>query len=159
VNGEHCQTLTYQYRLSLGEDKRSCTHGALPTRGTSSASASATPATPRSCWGGTSARARRSSTPPPPAWPTTIHRAKGTEAQAVALLACEEQLLPSWRSLSSPDPERLAEARRLFYVAATRAKDRLLITHVAERGRRPTGGPSRFLAEAGLEQPASSLAA
>ena len=72
---------------------------------------------------------------------STIHRAKGTEAQAVALLGCEEQLLPSWRSLSSPDPERLAEERRLFYVAATRAKDRLLITHVAERGRRPDRRP------------------
>ncbi len=90
---------------------------------------------------------------------STIHRAKGTEAQAVALLGCEEELLPSWRSISSPDPERLAEERRLFYVAATRAKDRLLITHVAERGRRPTGGPSRFLTEAGLQQIPSSLAA
>ena len=83
---------------------------------------------------------------------STIHRSKGAEAQAVALLGCEEELLPSWRSISSPDPERLAEERRLFYVAATRAKDRLLITHVAERGRRPTGGPSRFLTEAGLQQ-------
>ena len=90
---------------------------------------------------------------------STIHRAKGTEAQAVALLGCEEELLPSWRSISSLDPERLAEERRLFYVATTRAKDRLLITHVAERGRRPTGGPSRFLAEAGLHQTATSLAA
>ena len=90
---------------------------------------------------------------------STIHRAKGTEAQAVALLGCEEELLPSWRSISSPDPERLAEERRLFYVAATRAKDRLLITHAAERGRRPTGGPSRFLTEAGLQQTPSSLAA
>jgi DNA helicase-2/ATP-dependent DNA helicase PcrA len=90
---------------------------------------------------------------------STIHRAKGTEAQAVALLGCEEELLPSWRSIASPDPERLAEERRLFYVAATRAKDRLLITHVAERGRRPTGGPSRFLTEAGLQQSPSSLAA
>ena len=90
---------------------------------------------------------------------STIHRAKGTEAQFVVLLGCEEQLLPSWRSISSPDPDRLAEERRLFYVAATRAKDRLLITHVAERGRRPTGGPSRFLAEAGLDQVPSSLAA
>ena len=89
----------------------------------------------------------------------TIHRAKGTEAQAVALLGCEEELLPSWRSIASPDPERLAEERRLFYVAATRAKDRLLITHAAERGRRPTGGPSRFLAEAGLRDTPSSLAA
>lgn len=90
---------------------------------------------------------------------STIHRAKGTEAQAVALLGCEEQLLPSWRSISSPDPERLAEERRLFYVAATRAKDWLLITHAAERGRRPTGGPSRFLTEAGLQHTPSSLAA
>jgi DNA helicase-2/ATP-dependent DNA helicase PcrA len=90
---------------------------------------------------------------------STIHRAKGVEAQAVALLGCEEELLPSWRSISSPDPERLAEERRLFYVAATRAKDRLLITHVAERGRRPTGGPSRFLTEAGLQQIPTSLAA
>ena len=90
---------------------------------------------------------------------STIHRAKGTEARLVALLGCEEQLLPSWRSLSCADPERLAEERRLFYVAATRAKDRLLITHAAERGRRETGGPSRFLAEAGLCQPDRSLAA
>ena len=90
---------------------------------------------------------------------STIHRAKGTEAQAVALLGCEEELLPSWRSVSSPDPERLAEERRLFYVAVTRAKDRLLITHAAERGRRPTGGPSRFLAEAGLGHVPRSLAA
>jgi DNA helicase-2/ATP-dependent DNA helicase PcrA len=73
---------------------------------------------------------------------STIHRSKGVEAQAVALLGCEEELLPSWRSISAPDPERLAEERRLFYVAATRAKDRLLITHVAECGRRPTGGSS-----------------
>ena len=74
------------------------------------------------------------------------------------MLGCKEELLPSWRSISSPDLERLAEERRLFYVA-TRAKDRLLITHVAERGRRPTGGPSRFLTEAGLDQAPSSLAA
>ena len=90
---------------------------------------------------------------------STIHRAKGTEAHLVVLLACEEQVLPSWRSVSSPDPERLAEERRLFYVAATRAKDRLLITHATERGRRPTGGPSRFLHEAGLQHVLSSLAA
>jgi len=90
---------------------------------------------------------------------STIHRAKGTEARLVLLLACEEQLLPSWRSLSSADPEQLAEERRLFYVAATRAKDRLLITYAAERGRRPTGGPSRFLAEAGLTDTAAPLAA
>ena len=82
---------------------------------------------------------------------STIHRAKGTEAQqARRCSACEERLLPSWRALANPDPEQLAEERRLFYVAATRAKDRLALTHAATRGGRPTGGPSRFLTEAGL---------
>jgi DNA helicase-2/ATP-dependent DNA helicase PcrA len=90
---------------------------------------------------------------------STIHRAKGTEAQLVVLLACEEQLLPSWRALESPDPEDLAEERRLFYVAVTRAKDRLVITRAHVRARRPTGGPSRFLAEAGLPAQARRLAA
>ncbi len=92
---------------------------------------------------------------------STIHRAKGTEATLVFLLGCEEQLLPSWQSLAAPDPEALCEERRLFYVAATRAKDRLLITHAAERGHRPTGGPSRFLHEAALlgDAATSSLAA
>jgi DNA helicase-2/ATP-dependent DNA helicase PcrA len=88
-----------------------------------------------------------------------VHRAKGTEAQLVVLLACEERLLPSWRALAAPDTEQLAEERRLFYVACTRAKDRLLITHAATRGLRPTGGPSRFLTEAGLIDPTQALAA
>ena len=60
---------------------------------------------------------------------------------------CEEQLLPSWRALESPDPEDLAEERRLFYVAATRAKDRLVITRAHVRGgrtdRRPVALPRR----------------
>ena len=79
---------------------------------------------------------------------STIHRSKGAEAQLVVLLACEERLLPSWRALAAPDPEQLAEERRLFYVACTRAKDRLLITHAATRGpnrphRRPLPVPHR----------------
>jgi DNA helicase-2/ATP-dependent DNA helicase PcrA len=81
---------------------------------------------------------------------STIHRAKGTESTLVILLGCEEQLLPSWQSLASPDPEALCEERRLFYVAATRAKDRLILTHVRTRAGRDTAGPSRFLYEAGL---------
>ena len=31
---------------------------------------------------------------------STIHRAKGTEAQLVVLIGCEERLLPSWRALA-----------------------------------------------------------
>ncbi|HWK28470.1 MAG TPA: ATP-dependent helicase [Solirubrobacter sp.] len=89
---------------------------------------------------------------------STIHRAKGTEAQLVVLLGCEEQLLPSWRALQSADPEDLEEERRLFYVAATRAKDRLVLTRCHVRGGRATGGPSRFLAEAGLDTHARAAA-
>ena len=79
---------------------------------------------------------------------STIHRAKGTEATLVILTACEERLLPSWRALATP--RQLEEERRLFYVACTRAKDRLHVTHAARRNGRETAGPSRFLAEAGL---------
>jgi DNA helicase-2/ATP-dependent DNA helicase PcrA len=90
---------------------------------------------------------------------STIHRAKGTEAKLVILLGCEEQLLPAWQSLASSDPEALCEERRLFYVAATRAKDRLMLTHVRTRGGRDTAGPSRFLYEAGLLSRATRQAA
>jgi DNA helicase II / ATP-dependent DNA helicase PcrA len=79
---------------------------------------------------------------------STIHRAKGTEARVVILAGCEERLLPSWRALEAP--EQLQEERRLFYVACTRAKDQLYVTHAGTRGGRETAGPSRFLTEAGL---------
>ena len=81
---------------------------------------------------------------------------KGMEAHLVVLIGCEERLLPSWRSV---EDERhpgdapsggLQEERRLFYVAATRAKDRLVLTQSRMRGERPSEGPSRFLTEAGL---------
>ena len=75
------------------------------------------------------------------------------------LLGCEERLLPSWRALESADPDALEEERRLFYVAATRAKDQLVLTRCHVRGGRATGGPSRFLAEAGLDTGARALAA
>src|SRR3984885_3935912 len=90
---------------------------------------------------------------------SSVHRAKGSEAQLVVLLACEARLLPSWRALASPDGEQLAEERRVFYVACTRAKDRLVLTYAATRGGRPTGGPSRFLTEARLIDPPQALAA
>ena len=84
---------------------------------------------------------------------STIHRGKGLEASMVALLGCEESVLPHWRSADVTLDEQsggLEEERRLFYVALTRACDELLITSVRLRDARPTSGPSRFLAEAGL---------
>ena len=67
-------------------------------------------------------------------------RLRGAAAAVLALAA-------------SADPEDLDEERRLFYVAATRAKDQLVLTRAHVRGGRATGGPSRFLAEAGLDTP------
>ncbi len=75
------------------------------------------------------------------------------------LIGCEEQLLPSWQSLTSEDSEQLAEERWLLYVAPSRAKDRRLFTCAETRDGRPTGGTSRFLAEACLHRPPGSPAA
>ncbi|MDQ3678192.1 MAG: ATP-dependent helicase [Actinomycetota bacterium] len=80
---------------------------------------------------------------------STIHGAKGTEAEVVFVLGCEERLLPTGYAIDSAQRLRIEEERRLFYVAATRAKDRLTLTRAAERLGTPTRGSSRFLGEAG----------
>ena len=81
---------------------------------------------------------------------STIHGAKGTEARVVFVIGCEEGLLPIAYALESRDALRVEEERRLFYVAASRGKDRVVFTASAERLGRPTKGLSRFLAEAGM---------
>ena len=80
----------------------------------------------------------------------TIHSAKGTEAQAVFVIGCEERRLPSRHAIESEDALAIEEERRLFYVASTRAKDRLVLTTAQERLACATAGCSRFVAEAGL---------
>lgn len=67
----------------------------------------------------------------------TIHAAKGLEFNHVFLLAAEEGVLPS----SKGD---MAEERRLFYVAATRAKKQLDILHAKRRKGQPAQ-TSRFV--------------
>ncbi|MGI8729049.1 MAG: 3'-5' exonuclease [Solirubrobacteraceae bacterium] len=57
--------------------------------------------------------------------------------------------LPTRYAIDSDDPLRIEEERRLFYVAATRARDRLGLTSAAERLGSSPGRPSRFLTEAG----------
>ncbi|MGQ0625162.1 MAG: ATP-dependent helicase [Sporichthyaceae bacterium] len=96
----------------------------------------------------------------------TAHRSKGLEWSLVAVVGVQEGSWPDLRrrgtllgadrlgplGLLPPTPTSatLAEERRLFYVAVTRARTRLLVSAVAtpdEDGDRP----SRFLRELGVE--------
>ncbi|MER6168402.1 ATP-dependent helicase [Streptomyces violaceorubidus] len=96
----------------------------------------------------------------------TAHRSKGLEWRLVVVAAVQEGLWPDLRRRGSLlEADRigrdglaepltpgalLAEERRLFYVAATRARERLVVTAVkapADDGDQP----SRFLTELGVE--------
>ncbi len=70
----------------------------------------------------------------------TIHASKGLEFEHVFLIAAEEGILPKQTS------ENLDEERRLFYVAATRAKQNLDILCTKTRTSQPAK-PSRFITE------------
>ncbi len=77
----------------------------------------------------------------------TVHAAKGLEFTTVILTGMEEEVFP-YRGLDAEDAEDLEEERRLMYVAMTRARERLLITHAAQRtlfGRSRYSEPSQFL--------------
>ncbi|MBK3391661.1 ATP-dependent DNA helicase [Streptomyces sp. DEF1AK] len=96
----------------------------------------------------------------------TAHRSKGLEWRLVVVAGVQEGVWPDLRRRGSlleadrigrdglaeplPPGALLAEERRLFYVAATRAAERLVVTAVkapAEDGDQP----SRFLTELGIE--------
>ena len=64
---------------------------------------------------------------------STIHAAKGLEFDAVFVAGVEEGLLPHFYSSNSLD--EVEEERRLRYVAMTRAKQHLVVTHAGARGR------------------------
>ena len=79
---------------------------------------------------------------------STVHQAKGMEWPAVIVPWLVEGLFPSKRSI---DDGNIDEERRLFYVAVTRAKDRLYLIQPRARAT-PEGGlcpceTSRFLRE------------
>ncbi|GAA1769904.1 UvrD-helicase domain-containing protein [Luedemannella helvata] len=65
----------------------------------------------------------------------TLHAAKGLEWPVVFLVGCEDGLLPLRFPGTAPDPEAVAEERRLFFVGMTRARDRLFLSHAARRQR------------------------
>ncbi len=78
----------------------------------------------------------------------TIHAAKGLEFPCVFVVGLEENLFPS--AMSMYDRADLEEERRLFYVAVTRAKQRLWVTHASSRyrfGSLVQNEPSRFIDE------------
>lgn len=63
----------------------------------------------------------------------TMHLAKGLEFKAVVVMACDDEALPlQSRVDAATDEDELREIfdteRHLFYVACTRARDRLLVT-------------------------------
>ena len=78
----------------------------------------------------------------------TIHSAKGLEFDHVFLVGFEDGLFPGMRSIG--DDAEMEEERRLCYVAITRARKTLDITHARQRmlyGRTNGARPSRFLKE------------
>ena len=94
----------------------------------------------------------------------TAHRAKGLEWELVVVAGVQEGVWPDVRrrgSLLEPDrlgprglselpptAARIAEERRLFYVACTRARSRLVVTAVSGT-EGEANQPSRFLSELG----------
>ncbi len=78
----------------------------------------------------------------------TVHCAKGLEFPVVFISGMEEGIFPHSRALM--DSGELEEERRLCYVAITRAKERLYITHVLMRivyGGIQSNSPSRFISD------------
>ena len=79
----------------------------------------------------------------------TIPSAKGLEFPVVFLPGMEDGLFPGMQSITGGEGE-LEEERRLAYVAITRAKDQLYISHVKDRllyGRTSQNPVSRFVKE------------
>src|SRR6266511_4355053 len=99
----------------------------------------------------------------------SVHAAKGEEFDLVVVSGCMEGALPrtawpegvfeAWRLVGDLDPVARARAiveseRRRFVLAASRARDRLVLTSSRSEGR---GEPSRFVAEIGLDPSAEAV--
>lgn len=78
----------------------------------------------------------------------TMHGAKGLEFPNVFIVGAEENIFPSYRA--QLDSSEIEEERRLAYVAITRAKQKLFITHTKQRllyGNTQRNKLSRFITE------------
>jgi ATP-dependent exoDNAse (exonuclease V) beta subunit len=81
----------------------------------------------------------------------SIHRSKGLEWPVVWIVGCNESILPHGRN------DDIEEERRLMYVAVTRARDHLVVSHVRELATRvglKTVERSRFLESLQASSPA-----
>ena len=76
----------------------------------------------------------------------TALRAKGKEFDSVVLLDCVEDI---WPTKHAQTPAQFEAERRVFYVAFTRAKKRVVFQTAKRLGKR-TAAPSRYLSEIGL---------
>lgn len=79
----------------------------------------------------------------------TIHASKGLEFPVVFIAGAEEGIIPHQRSIDENEAN-VEEERRLFYVAITRAREKLLISSCAKRRKQMSiieCIPSRFLDE------------
>jgi DNA helicase-2/ATP-dependent DNA helicase PcrA len=79
----------------------------------------------------------------------TVHGAKGLEFELVLLTGMEEEMFP-YRGMEPGGHEEMEEERRLAYVAITRARKYLVMTHAELRqifGTTRWGRPSRFIAD------------
>lgn len=74
----------------------------------------------------------------------TMHRAKGREFDAVAIVDLHEGKIPHYRTVQSGDLVRIEEDKRLLYVAITRAR-RFLMYVTDEENRKNI--PSRFICD------------
>ena len=102
----------------------------------------------------------------------TVHGAKGLEFRYVFLVNLVDKKFPTiarGEKLPIPDPlvrekgelspdSHLQEERRLFYVAATRAKDALFLSGAKDYGGQREKKPSRFILEMGLEEGGETVA-
>jgi DNA helicase-2/ATP-dependent DNA helicase PcrA len=79
----------------------------------------------------------------------TVHGAKGLEFELVLLTGMEEDMFP-YKNMEPRSVEEMDEERRLAYVAITRARQHLVVTHVKQRqifGTTRLGVPSRFVGD------------
>jgi superfamily I DNA/RNA helicase len=90
----------------------------------------------------------------------TMHAAKGLEFPVVFVVGCEDGIVPFRWGIAERDEDEAghdasaAEERRLFYVAMTRARDRLFVSRAAQRswrGRPHQAPPSPFLKDIATE--------